>query len=193
GRSAVELAQRIAARAVRRVLAGATPPATLAQSASAAGAGRPLVHELAYGTLRYLGQLRTAARMLSDRPFVDADVETLIWVALYQLIHTSAPPHAVVDSAVRATSRIGRTSAKGLTNAILRAFLRRHDALLVEVARDPEARFSYPRWWIDRVHAEYPAAAATILDAGNARPPLALRVNRRAIDPDAFVRELDAC
>src|SRR5712691_11383533 len=153
----MELAQRIAAKAVRRVLAGATLPAALAESASAAGADRSLVQELAYGTLRYLGQLRAAARMLADHPFVDANVETLIWVALYQLIHTSAPPHAVVDSAVRATSRLRRTSAKGLTNAILRSFLRRHDALLAVAARDPEGRFSYPRWWIDRVYAEYPA------------------------------------
>jgi 16S rRNA (cytosine967-C5)-methyltransferase len=188
----MELAQRIAANAVQRVLAGATLPAALAQCAAAAGAERPLVHELAYGTLRYLGQLRTASAILADRPFVDANVETLICVALYQLIHTSAPPHAVVDNAVRAMTRIGRTSAKGLTNAILRSFIRRRDALLADVSRVPEGRFSYPRWWIDRVHAEYPTDAAAILDAGNTRPPLALRVNRRAIDPDAYIRELTA-
>lgn len=188
----MERAQRIAAKAVRRVLAGATLPVALAERAAAAGAERPLVHELAYGTLRYLGQVRAVASILADRPFVDANVQTLIWIALYQLIHTSAPAHAVVDSAVRATSRIGRTSAKGLTNAILRSFLRRRDVLLADAARDLEGRFSYPRWWIDRVHAEYPSRAAAILDAGNTRPPLALRVNRRAIDPDAYVRELAA-
>src|SRR5438552_3401605 len=189
----MELAQRIAAKTVRRVLAGASLPAALAESAPAAAGERPRVHDLAYGTLRYLGQLRAAARMLAERPLADANVEALIWVALYQLIHTAAPPHAVVDGAVRATSRIRRTSAKGLTNAILRSFLRRRDAVLADAARDPEGRFSYPRWWIDRVHAEYPDDAAAVLDAGNARPPLTLRINRRAIGPDVYVRELDAC
>src|SRR5438477_2624590 len=189
----MELAQRIAAKTVRRVLAGASLPAALAESAPAAAGERPRVHDLAYGTLRYLGQLRAAARMLAERPLADANVEALIWVALYQLIHTAAPPHAVVDGAVRATSRIRRTAAKGLTIAILRSFLRRRDAVLADAARDPVGRFSYPRWWIDRVHAEYPDDAAAVLDAGNTRPPLALRINRRAIGPDVYVRELDAC
>ena len=78
---------------------------------------------------------------------------------------------------MRATGSLKRTSAKGLTNAILRGFLRRRDVLLADAERDPESRFSYPRWWIDRVHSEYPGRAAEILDAGNARPPLTLRVN----------------
>src|SRR5438132_1672707 len=186
----MELAQRVAAKAVRRVLAGATLGESLGENSNNLGVERALAYELAYGTLRFLGQLRWIARALADRPFIDRSVEALLCVALYQLIHTSAPPPAVVDSAVRATGRIQRTSAKGLTNAILRGFLRRRDVLLADAERDPESRFSYPRWWIDRVHSEYPGRAAEILDAGNARPPLTLRVNRRAIERDAFLARL---
>src|SRR6266568_2961640 len=149
--------------------------------------GGALIHELAYGTLRFLGQLKAIVRTLADRPLADASVEALLWVALYQLVHTSAPAYIVVDCAVRATSRVRRTSAKGLVNAILRHFLRRKVALLAEIASDPEARFSYPPWWIERVRAEYPEHFAEILDAGNARPPLCLRANVRRIVPDAFV------
>lgn len=186
----MERSQRAAAKIVRRVLAGNALPALLATSPPSGE--RALVRELCHGTLRFLGELRAVVRTLADRPLTDAGVEALLWVALYQLIHTGAPAHAVVDAAVRATRASKRTSAQGLTNAILRTFLRRRDALLGEIAREPEARFSYPRWWIDRVFAERPENAAAVLDAGNARPPLTLRVNRRAIARDDYVSALRA-
>jgi len=188
----MEKAQRIAAKAVRRVLAGAALPGVLAGENDENAGDRALVHELAYGTLRFLGQVRAIARLIAERPLADASVEALLWVALYQLIHTQAPPHAVVDGAVRATARVKRTSAQGLVNAVLRNFLRRRDAVLAAVACEPEARFSYPTWWIDRVRAEQPEHFGPVLDAGNARPPLCLRVNIRRIAPDDYVAALAA-
>ena len=188
----MEKAQRIAAKAVRRVLAGAALPAVLTGENDENAGDRALVRELAYGTLRFLGQVRAIARLIAERPLADASVEALLWVALYQLIHTQAPPHAVVDGAVRATARVKRTSAQGLVNAVLRNFLRRRDAVLATVAGEPEARFSYPTWWIDRVRAEQPEHFGPVLDAGNARPPLCLRVNIRRIAPDDYVAALAA-
>jgi 16S rRNA (cytosine967-C5)-methyltransferase len=185
----MERAQRLAAKIVRRVLAGNPLPAVLTALPLSSG-DRALAHELSYGTLRFLGELRAIVRVLAERPLTDGSVEALLWVALYQLIHTGAPAHAVVDAAVRATAQLKRTSAQGLTNAILRTFLRRRDALLGEIANDPEARFSYPRWWIDRVFAEYPQRAAAVLDAGNARPMLSLRVNRRRLAREDYLRAL---
>ena len=187
----MERAQRSAAKIVRRVLAGNPLPAVLTSLTLPSG-DRALVHELSYGTLRFLGELRAIVHKLAERPLTDASVETLLWVALYQLIHTGAPAHAVVDAAVRATAQLKRTSAQGLTNAILRTFLRRRDALLQEIATDPEGRFSYPRWWIDRVFAEYPQCAAAVLDAGNARPTLSLRVNRRQLPREDYLAALHA-
>ncbi|HEX4522662.1 MAG TPA: 16S rRNA (cytosine(967)-C(5))-methyltransferase RsmB [Casimicrobiaceae bacterium] len=187
----MERAQRFAAKIVRRVLAGNPLPAVLTGLPLPSG-DRALAHELSYGTLRFLGELRAIVHALAERPLTDGSVEALLWVALYQLIHTGAPAHAVVDSAVRATAQLKRTSAQGLTNAILRTFLRRRDALLGEIAKDPEARFSYPRWWIDRVFAEYPQHAAAVLDAGNARPMLSLRVNRRQLAREDYLAALQA-
>jgi 16S rRNA (cytosine967-C5)-methyltransferase len=181
----MEHAQRSAAKIVRRVLAGAALPEALADANGDRGT-RALVRELSYGTLRFLGELRGLVQLLADRPLSDASVEALLWVALYQLAHTTAPTHAVVDSAVRATVRIKHTSARGLVNAILREFLRRREALAATVAREPGARFSYPPWWIARIEAQYGDRSAAILDAGNARPPLALRVNARLIERDEY-------
>jgi len=186
----MEHAQRAAAKAVRRVLGGTTLPVALADLSSAASEERALVQELAYGTLRFLGQLRALVRLLADRPLTDASLEALLWVALYQLTHTAAPQHAVVDGAVNATGRLKKSSARGLTNALLRNFLRRQDELLALAAREDAGRFSYQPWWIERVRAQYGARSADILDAGNARPPLTLRVNRRAVARDDFVAAL---
>ena len=180
----MQRAQLLAARAVRRVLAGVT--LTHALLAVGAGDERALVHELAYGTLRFLGTLRAIVGALARRG-LDPEVEALLWVALYQLLHTRAPDHAVVDCAVQATARARRPAAKGLVNAVLRNFLRRRHALVSAIERDPEARFSYPQWWIERVRSEYPDAFARVLDAGNARPPLCLRINARKTDADAFI------
>jgi 16S rRNA (cytosine967-C5)-methyltransferase len=188
----MEQAQRVAARTVRRVLAGATLPVALAAAPALALDDRALVQELAYGTLRFLGQLRAVVRHLAARPLSDPSVEALLWVALYQLIHTGAPQHAVVDGAVKATTRLKKSSARGLTNAILRNFLRRRDALLAAGALEDEARYSYPQWWINRMRNEYGERAASILDSGNARPPLTLRVNRRAMSRDAYMAALAA-
>ena len=188
----MEHAQRVAAKTVRRVLAGSTLPVALAASGGLAEDDRALIQELSYGTLRFLGQVRAIVRELADRPLADASVEALLWVALYQLIHTRAPQHAVVNAAVQATERVKKSSARGLTNAILRNFLRRRDALLATIDKDDEARFSYPRWWIDRVRGEYAERAAAVLDAGNTRPPLTLRINHRAVSRDRYLEALAA-
>ena len=141
----MERAQHLAARAVRQVLAGVTLANAL--PTVEAGEDRALVQELTYGTLRFLGTLRAIVGALAQRG-LDPAVETLLWVALYQLLHTRAPEHAVVDCAVRATARARRPAAKGLVNAVLRNFLRRRRAVLSAIEREPEARFSYPQWWV---------------------------------------------
>jgi 16S rRNA (cytosine967-C5)-methyltransferase len=185
----MERAQRLAAKIVRRVLAGNALPAVL-DALPPPPADRALVRELSYGTLRFLGELRAIVRRLAERPLTDASVEALLWVALYQLVHTAAPAHAVVDGAVRATAGLKRTSAQGLTNAILRTFLRRRDEVLADIAKDPEGRFSYPRWWVNRVLAQYRERGVAVLEAGNARAPLTLRVNRRLIAREDYLAVL---
>jgi 16S rRNA (cytosine967-C5)-methyltransferase len=183
-------AQRLAALVVGRVLAGATLPSTLAELApfdeGAKGRRRALVQELAYGTLRHWGKLEALVAKLAAKPFSDPALRHLVAVGLYQLDHTHAPPFAVVDHAVNAAATLARPAAKPLVNALLRRYLRERDALNREVASDPLARWSHPLWWIDRVRRDYPEDWEAILDAGNARPPLALRVNRRVSTREAL-------
>jgi 16S rRNA (cytosine967-C5)-methyltransferase len=184
-------AQRLAALAVDRVLAGQTLPAALAKlapaEAGAPGRRRALVFELAYGTLRHWGRLEAHVRALATKPIADPPLRCLVAVALYQLVHTRAPSFAVVDHAVNAAATLARPAAKALVNALLRRFLRERDALELAADADPVARWSHPRWWIDRVQREFPAEWEAVLASGNAQAPLALRVNRRVTTRDALL------
>lgn len=183
--------QRLAAGVVGGVLGGRSLDAELAllwsRRALAAPRERSAIQDLAYGTLRFLGWLEAVLDALLQKPLPDARLRALLLVALYQLEHTRAAPHAVVDHAVRACESLGLASAKGLTNAVLRNFLRKRKALAARVQRLDTARFSHPSWWIEKLRAQYPSHYAAALEADNLHPPLALRVNRRRVTLEGYL------
>jgi 16S rRNA (cytosine967-C5)-methyltransferase len=88
--------------------------------------------------------------------------------------------HTVVDQAVSACAADRELSrAKGVVNAVLRRFLRERDRLLRTANAAEETLWNYPQWWIDKLRNDWPNQWEDILQSGNARPPLTLRVNRR--------------
>jgi 16S rRNA (cytosine967-C5)-methyltransferase len=180
---------------VGRVLDGASLPAAMAaENLEGAGAARALIHELAYGTLRHYGRVAALTRALAARPIADRAVALLVAVALYQIAHTRAPAFAVVDQAVDAVAALGKPAAKSLVNALLRRYLRERASLdaALDASDDVVARWSYPRWWVERVARDHPVRWQRILEAGNLRPRLTLRVNRRVGTRDALMTRLAA-
>jgi 16S rRNA (cytosine967-C5)-methyltransferase len=188
--------QRLAVLAVNAVRAGRSLTPSMerlfARHPQLTASERAAVVDIANGTLRQLGLLRGVLALMLRKPLDPPDLEGLLVVALYQLAFTRAAPHAVVDHAVEAAQRAGRPWAKGLVNALLRRFLREREALLAQVRTTPQGRYSYPRWWRERVCATYPECWEQVLDAGNARPPMALRVNTRRTDRTRYMAALDA-
>lgn len=179
----MKTAQAIAAQVITRVLTGRTLDSSLGLAWSRAtdldAHAKALSQELCFGTLRHLGPLRALVRPLLTRPATDPQLEALLWVAVYQLQHGSAAAHVVVSNAVDAAGLLRVTSAKGLVNAVLRYYVRNRASLEALEPPSEEARYSHAPWWIDLVRKEYPDAWSGILQAGNERPPLTLRVNRR--------------
>jgi 16S rRNA (cytosine967-C5)-methyltransferase len=186
--------QRVAAAALGGVLRGRSLDSELAAAwrahAGLDGRSRAAVQDIAYGVLRFLPRLEALLDALLDKPLADERLRVLLIVALHQLEHTRAAPHAVVDHAVRTCQALGFTSAKGLVNAVLRNFLRRRTALVARVQRAEPARYCHPQWWIDKMRAQYPGEYAEVLEAGNAHPPLTLRVNRRRIEVAEYLQLL---
>lgn len=155
---------------------------------------RPLVQELSYGTLRLLPRLRALASQLLNKPLrpEEAALEALILIGLYQLLATRIPPHAAVASTVAATRVLGKDWAAGLVNALLRRFQRERAALLAVAERDEEARWLFPRWLLEGLRQDWPEDWEAIVAASNAQPPQWLRVNRLALDRDAYRARLVA-
>jgi 16S rRNA (cytosine967-C5)-methyltransferase len=143
---------------------------------------RGAIQDLAYRAMRKRGQTDALIKRLTSRA-PSARLHALLGCSLALLSELEAAPYqdfTVVDQAVAAaTADPQMTSAKGMVNAVLRRFLRERDLLLSQVAGAPEARWSYPAWWIDAAAAAYPDSWQSILEAGNRQPPLTLRVNRR--------------
>jgi 16S rRNA (cytosine967-C5)-methyltransferase len=187
--------QRHAARVVGRVLAGrsldAELRATWQRASSLSAADRAALQDIAFGTLRFLGQIDAALDALLERPLESDRLRDLLRIALFQLIHTRAAAHAVVDHAVRSADALGHTRARGLVNAVLRSFLRKRDTVLHEAARTDVGRYSHPQWWIDKLVRGYPHDHVRILESANMHPPLTLRVNRRRVRLDAYRAMLD--
>jgi len=151
---------------------------------------RAALIDLTHGTLRRYGRVQAIVTSLSRRGRPDAVVEALLWCSLYAIDSGRYSEHTVVDEAVKACGIVERWPAKGYVNAVLRGFLRQRMALDTELAKDPEALYQHPSWWIDLLQRAYPAEWQAALAAGNTHPPMALRVNRRRLDVAAYQTKL---
>lgn len=193
-------AQRLASAAIAQVLAGRSLAAVLAavpqspapSSANSVHSQRALAQELIYGSLREYGRINAQLERLLRKPVASAQLRCLLVAALYQLQYMRAPEFAVVDSAVRTVAALGQPHAKGLVNAVLRAFLRQRAELEALLAADEVARFNYPQWWIDQLRRDFPDRWESMLRAGGERPPMTLRVNVRRTSLQDYLRRLAA-
>ena len=178
-----------AARAVAEVIGGRALDDALAAVAADA-ATRPAIQDLAYGALRNYGRGDYWLSRLMDKPLRDAVVRGLLLAALYRLDLRPADAHTTVHQAVTAAAGIARGRYRALVNGVLRNALRRADELATGAQAVPEALWQHPRWWLDKLGAAYPQAWQAIATAGNQRPPMTLRVNRRQTGSDDYAAEL---
>lgn len=188
------ISQQIAAKAVTKVLAGRNLTLALPEAqqmfADATPQQRAAAADLSYGTLRFYGQIGACLNALLEKPLTDGQVQGLLLVALYQLLHDQATEFTVVNQAVKAASFAKPRWAKSLVNAVLRNFLRKKDELMASMSANPVAQYSYPQWWITKIRQQYPQHWASILNVGNAHPPMTLRVNQRKVSTQAYAQLL---
>ncbi|GAB5452972.1 MAG: 16S rRNA (cytosine(967)-C(5))-methyltransferase RsmB [Halioglobus sp.] len=180
-----------AAGVVGEVLAGKSLNQVLpAQLPKVAARDRGLLQQLCYGTLRQAPRLQAFLTQLLNKPLrdKDSDVQGLLLVGLYQLGMTRVPDHAAVDSCVRAAAALKKPWARGLTNAVLRRYLR--ESAVLEQALDDAAASAHPAWLYGKLHSQWPEAADQVIQANNQQPPMHLRVNALSTSRDAYLRLL---
>lgn len=151
---------------------------------------RGAVRDLAWSCLREYGRGDAIlARLVHTPPPVE--IRALLLVALLRLQQRPAQAHTVVDQAVRAAAA-AMPGLKNLVNGVLRNALRQRDAWAGWIEADPAARHAYPSWWVERLRTSHPQRWQAALDAGNQRPPMAVRVNVRRMAPEAALEALAA-
>ena len=194
-KASAELAPALcsASKIVGRVAAGKSfAEERVALDGAARDSARAALLDIVQGTLRRYGRVQAIARALSSRGRAQPALEALLWCAIYALESGRYADYTVVDQAVRACALLERWSAKGYVNAVLRGLLRERKSIEETVAADPEARFQHPAWWIEMLRAAYPEQWCAVLEAGNARPPMCLRINRRRASIDGYIERAAA-
>ena len=153
---------------------------------------RALAADIATGVQRWRAALDHLIVAFAGRSIdrLDQEVVEILRLGAYQLLHfTRVPSSAVVDDAVNLTRRVGKSSASGFVNAVLRTISRKRDTLPLPPrpaqAGDRAAALDYlsvtlshPRWlaarWLDRFGLD---AAEAWMRFNNAPAPVTLRVN----------------
>jgi len=155
---------------------------------------RALSQELVFGTLRWSYRLEALLAQLLVKPLKkkDRDLHALLLVGLYQLLMLEIPAHAAVSETVEVARQLGKNWAAGMVNGVLRNAQRQSSGLLKTVEATAVARWSHPDWWIERLQQDWPDNWQQILEAGNQRPPMVLRVNLLQVERDVYLQQLRA-
>lgn len=155
-------------------------------------ADRPLLQELCFGCCRWYPRLQRLLSQLLDKPLrnKDSDIQALLLLGLYQLIHTRIPDHAAIGETVEAARHFKKPWATGLINGVLRRFQRGRDALESRLVADPVWQHNHPQWLLDAWRQAWPEAWAEILHANDQHPPFTLRVNRQRNNRTDYLAQL---
>lgn len=181
-----------AAGAVSTVMEGRSLTEALAAVPSSL---RPATQAVSFHAMRHLGWASAVSSGLVQRsPGTQFDALLNVSLALLKVPaaqpddeQTAAlpgmpvyAPHTVVNQAVTAAAdQRSMVTYKGLLNACLRRFLRERDAIEAAVANLPEAKWNYPRWWVEQLRRVYPNQWQSILASADVPAPMTLRVNVR--------------
>lgn len=139
-----------AAQVITQILAAKGSLSSLlpAVSAKIAENDRPLLQELCFGTCRYYPQLQAYTECLLDKPLraKDGDVQALLLLGLYQLLHTRIPDHAAIGETVEVTRHIKKPWATNLVNGVLRSFQRDSGRINEFLAENRAFKSNHPAW-----------------------------------------------
>ncbi|WP_110686544.1 16S rRNA (cytosine(967)-C(5))-methyltransferase RsmB [Salinicola aestuarinus] len=195
--SRIKDARAAAATLLAPVINGQASLATLDQRLSGMAVSdrdRGFVKALCFGVCRTYPRLDALAGELLRQPFKqrDADVQALLMLGLYQLLHMRVPAHAAVSESAGAARALGKTWATRVLNGCLRRFQRESATLEAKVDRDEAVALMHPAWLVDALRSAWPTSWEALCHANNEPGPMTLRVNRRHTTRDAYLERLAA-
>ena len=186
----------LAAKALIRVERGGYANLVLAgllRESGLSARDRAFASRLTYGTLERLRTLDARLTPFLKKPIrrIDPEVRTALRLGLYQMLYMDAVPDAAaVSESVKLTRSLGKSSAAGMVNAVLRrAAGEWHPGFADETERlgvrysvsDPVAKLLLDSWG---------ARAEQILAASFETPPMTIRVNTLRTDAEGLSARL---
>jgi len=155
---------------------------------------RALAAELSYGVCRWYRRLEALVGGLLSRPLKarDRDLQLLLLIGAYQLLHSRIPAHAAVATTVECTRALGKPWASKLVNGVLRRLQRERAELERRVDASPASRFALPDWLYRAIEAAWSERADALGAALLQRPPMTLRVDIAQVSRSDYARQLGA-
>jgi len=159
---------------------------------------RAFATEMVYGTIRWKRWLDWILSELMTRNLstVTPWIHQILRMGLYQLMFMDRVPQAAAThEAVEMARRYGHAGTARLTNALLRSAIRKREGFHVRdlssnsrkpagiQTEEPSTYYlgvthSYPDWLVRRWVDRYDIAGATaLMEAGNQKPPVSIRMN----------------
>lgn len=153
---------------------------------------RAFLQELCFGTLRWYPAIELEIAQLLKKPLREKDfeIQALLACGIYQLSRMRTADHAAINETVKATGKLGRQWAKGLTNAVLRNYQRQQAQLRQKLIGNPVYSSAFPLWLLDKIKHAWPEQAAQIVDSSNQKPPMVLRVNAQRHSQETYLQQL---
>lgn len=153
---------------------------------------RPLLQELCFGTCRYHPQLAAYVECLVDKPLraKDGDVQALLLLGLYQLLHTRIPDHAALGETVEVTRILKKPWATKLVNGVLRQFQRDKNKIDDFLSQNGAFQSIHPAWLEGMLRKSWPNQFDALITANNQHPPFTLRLNTRKVDRSEYLQQL---
>jgi len=146
--------------------------------------------ECLYGCLRDVPLFQHWTNLLLTKSLDNKGkiAEKLIMVGLFQLHAMRTPDHAAISETVNAVKIAGYPRYSGVINAVLRRFLRDKIAQIpIDV---PHIRYGMPKWLLKQIRIDYPDTWEPVVKKSNEKPPIFLRINRLAVEPEGYIETL---
>lgn len=157
-----------------------------------------LCSHIVYGVVRHKTLLENIIEQASGRKLKDiqTDIQAVLLCAFYQLLFLDkVPTYAIVNDSVNIIKKLSNQKAGNFVNAILRrnssvdAIKKFEDK--IEKEKDPEIKYSHPRWIIDEIKVSFPNVdIREFLRFDNNAAPLDIRVNPTRISRDELLCEI---
>lgn len=150
---------------------------------------RAFTTALVYGVLERQILLDELLGRCCQRPLakLDGAVRAVLRGGLYQCLYMdSVPPRAAISEAVELTRKLGKSSAAGFVNAVLRkaSVLKAASLSYRDDIHRESVLYCVSPQILRLLKNAYPARWETILEAGFVRPPQTVRVNTQKTTPE---------